>query len=372
MEGVKVRKLGFLALFAGLFILVARLFYPFLSVLLWSGLIYVILRKPYQRTLRRLGAADRRAGLRAGVAGLFSFVAVALIAAVLGLVGTAVLRQIGDLAGGIMKAVDGGAKLVDLSPSSPIGGALYRMSGGQVDLSGFDLVEEARRIVVQERSRLLGLSGSLLKNVAGLAVSLAFMIFTLYFFFMDGARLTETFISAIPIERSYTLVFLRKLRDSGKQLLIGYFLVALFQATAMFAICLAMKIHGALVLAALTLPAAFIPMVGTGLVWIPVSIGIAIGGDPTKAAIYLVLCAVLVSTLDNFLRPVLLHERLKIHPLLIFLAILGGLKIFGFNGVVIGPLILMLFFSALELFELEGGGDLEAPEEPRDAGRTRP
>jgi predicted PurR-regulated permease PerM len=350
VKGENVRKLGFLALFVCLFVLVARLFYPFLSILLWSGLIYVALRKPYERVSKRRDGRERKEPAKTLIAGLFALGSVVLIIVPMVLVGTAVLRQTGELAGSIAKALEENAKLVDLSPASPLGGLVYGLSGGQVDLSSFDLAAEAKSLIVQQRGRIIGLSGTLLKNAAVLAISLAFMVFTLYFFFVDGEHLTQTFISAIPIERGYTKAFLRKFRDSGKQLLIGYFLVALFQATVMFLICLLMGIKGSLVIAALTLPAAFIPMIGTGLVWMPTALGIALGGDIPRAIVYLVLSAVLVSTLDNFIRPILLHERLKIHPLLIFLAILGGLQIFGFNGIIIGPIILMLFFCALELY----------------------
>jgi predicted PurR-regulated permease PerM len=350
LEGPQVRKLGFLAVFAGLFILVARLFYPFLSILLWSGLIYIILRKPYTRLVTRPDGRERQGPVKTLIAGLFALGSIILIIIPTFFLGKAVLKQVGELAGAIMKALEENPKLFDLSPSSTLGGLIYGLSDGQVDLSRVDLVVEAKRLLVEQRGRIIGLSGTLLKDAAGLIVGVAFMVFTLYFFFVDGAHLTSTFISAIPIEKSYTMVFLRKLRDSGKQLLVGYFLVALFQASMMFLICLVMGVKGSLVLSALTLVAAFIPMLGCGLVWIPVGAGIAIGGDLPHAILFFLLCAVFVSTLDNFVRPVLLHERLKIHPLLIFLSILGGLQIFGFNGIVIGPLILMLFFSAIELY----------------------
>jgi predicted PurR-regulated permease PerM len=104
-------------------------------------------------------------------------------------------------------------------------------------------------------------------------------------------------------------------------------------------------------MACLTAIASFVPMIGTALVWVPIAASIFFSGQPGAALTFLALSAFLVATLDNFIRPVLLHDRLKIHPLLIFFAILGGLKIFGFNGILLGPLVLMLFFAAAELFD---------------------
>jgi predicted PurR-regulated permease PerM len=350
MNGSRVRKLAFLGLFLGLFFLVARLFYPFITIILWSCLIYVFLYKPYDRAATRRDGKKRRDITKTILAGSFALGAVVLIVVPAIFLGKAVLRQVGELAGAILKAIEQNPGILDLSPNGAIGGFIYRLSDGQLNLASIDIVTELKRFLSGRSGQIIGISGTIIKDAAGILVNLAFMVFTLYFFFMDGEHLARTFIKAIPIENAYTTLFLRKLRDTGKQLLKGYFLVAFFQAVMLFLICVFMGVKGALVLASLTLVAAFIPMIGTSLVWIPVAAGIALGGDIPKALLFLGLSAVLVSSLDNFLRPMLLHERLKIHPLLIFFSILGGLKIFGFNGLVLGPLILMLFFAAGEVY----------------------
>ena len=364
MEGPQVRKLGFLALFACLFVLVGRLFYPFLSILLWSGLIYIILRKPYARASTRRDGSERREPAKTLIAGGFALGSIILVIAMIALLGAALVKQLGELAGAAMRTLEKSSGLLDLSRNGALGGLIYSLSDGQIDLSKVDLVAEAKRLLVEQRVGIIHLSGTILKDGAGALVGLAFMVFTLYFFFVDGAHLMRTFISAIPIERDYTSTFLRNLRASGKQLLVGYFLVALFQSTMLFLICLAMGIKGPLVLGALALIAAFVPMIGTGLVWIPAAAGIALGGHPGKAILFFLLSAALVGALDDFLRPLLLRERPKIDPLLLFLSILGGLQLFGFNGIVIGPLILMLFFSSIELYEQA----YDSPAESASAG----
>jgi len=350
MTGERVRKSVFLALFLCLLVLVARLFYPFLSTIIWSGLIYVLLYKIYDRAVIKNDGTERRGSVRTLIAGSFALGAVVVIVVPAVYLGRAVIKELGDLAGEIVKTVERNPQLLDLSPDGVIGGFIFRTTGGQLDLSGINLVQELKRFAAGKSGSIISLSGTILKDAAGLLLNLVFMVFTLYFFFVDGEHLAKTFISAIPLEREYTKLFLRKMRDSGRQLLVGYFLVAVFQATMMFLICLVMGIKGGLVLGALTAVGSFIPMIGTAIVWLPTAAGIALGGDLTKAAIFLAASAVLVATLDNFIRPILLHGRLKIHPLLIFFSILGGLKIFGFDGIVIGPLLLILFFSAAELY----------------------
>ena len=65
--------------------------------------------------------------------------------------------------------------------------------------------------------------------------------------------------------------------------------------------------------------------------------------------LFLILAAITISFLDNFLRPFFLKDRIKVHPLIIFFAILGGIQLFGMNGLLLGPLVIILFFTILDI-----------------------
>jgi len=175
-------------------------------------------------------------------------------------------------------------------------------------------------------------------------------MFTLYYLLMDGNSLGETFVSMMPIDPEHTRLFMRKLRETGRQLVKGYFLVALFQGLMMFILSLIFGFRNNLVLAVLTAIASFVPMVGTSLVWFPMGIFIATSGNIGLALVFLITAGILVSTLDNFIRPVVLGGQLKVHPLFLFFSIAGGLVVFGFNGIILGPLVLMLFIAAGDLY----------------------
>jgi predicted PurR-regulated permease PerM len=353
MEGQRVRKILFLVLFLGLFLLVARLFWPFLTIILWSSLIYGFLATPYDRVTRLRSGAERKVWIKKAFAGAFALGGVLLIAVPAIFLAVAVLRQLGDLISQILNAVERNPELLDLSPSSLLGGLVHSLSKGSIDLSSIDIKGELGRFLTERSGSIIAFSGAALRDAFSVLLTLAFMLFTLYFLFMDGKQLVKLIVKVLPIRNEYSVLFLQKLRDTGRQLLVGYFLVAIFQATAMFLICLAFGIKSSLVLACLTAIASFVPMIGTALVWLPTSAGIAISGNLIGGLLFLVLSALFVATLDNFVRPILLHERLKIHPLLIFFSILGGVSLLGFNGVVLGPLVLMLFFTAVDLYEEE-------------------
>jgi predicted PurR-regulated permease PerM len=113
------------------------------------------------------------------------------------------------------------------------------------------------------------------------------------------------------------------------------------------------KVKGSLVFAALVLICSFIPMVGAGLVWFPLGLVRILGGNIIGGIVFLVVSAFFISVIDNFLRPFFLQSRIQLHPLFIFFSILGGILAFGFNGLILGPMAVILFLTVLDLFLTE-------------------
>ncbi len=351
MDGRNVRRMLFLALFIALFILVARLFYPFLTILLWSGLLYVLLKPAYDKVTRTRKAKPAREITRHILAGLFSVGGVLIIVVPLIFIAVNLAKQVGELTTALRRAIEHHPEWLDLTPNGTIGGLVSRLTNGDVNLSSIDLHGELVRFLAGSTQRILGMSGAILRNAAAFAFSLAFMIFTLFFFFIDGGQLIKVLVGAVPIEKEYTRLFIRTLRDTSKHLVRGYLLVALYQSLAAFVIFSLFHVKAPLVLAMFTAITSFIPMVGAGLVWGPVAIARLATGGLVGGIALLACSAFFISIMDNFLRPLFLRERLNLHPLLIFFSILGGLNLFGFNGIILGPLIMILFFTALDLYE---------------------
>ena len=108
-------------------------------------------------------------------------------------------------------------------------------------------------------------------------------------------------------------------------------------------------VKGALLFSVILMFASFIPLFGAAIVWVPVGVFLCATTSVVKGVLFLIICGVCVSMLDNFLRPLFLKDRIKVHPLIIFFAILGGLNVFGMNGLVLGPMIVILFFTVLDM-----------------------
>ena len=355
MNQGRTKKQIFLIFFMALFLLVARLFYPFMTIILWSVLIYAFLEPLFERSTRFMkldpSSKRKRPMMKNLIAGAFSVFGVLVFAVPFTFLFISLLRQVVDLSGNLVRLAESHPDIFSLSHTSPVGGFLFRVSAGSIDLSGIDVLHEMKAFLSASSSRIIGFSGTILKNALSLITTLAFMVFTLFFLLVDGKHLASLVVSAIPIESGYTKMFMQKMKDSGRQLIQGFFLVALYQAFAMFVLSSLFGMKNSLVLATLTAIASFIPMVGTSLVWAPLSLFIGMTGDVGRAVAFFALSAFFISFVDNFLRPMVLGDKLRVHPLLIFFAIVGGLNIFGFNGLILGPLILIVFFAAVELYD---------------------
>ncbi len=351
MEGKNVRRYLFLAFFLFLFALVARIFAPFLTVIIWAGLLYAFTAPLFDRFVGTHREKTLNEPMRTLIAALMAIAAVFVILVPVVFLGIAMVGQLKNLAHSIALDLQTHPEILDLSPAGPIGKFINDLTQGSFDFSGIDLRDEFSRFINVSASSLISVSGMLLKNILVIVVGLVLIMFTLFFLFLDGPELMSTLIRAIPIEREYSMMFLRTLRRTARDLVVGYVLVSIFQGVIAFTLFTSFGVKGALILGALTVVASFIPMIGTGTIWAPISIAMILGGHPSKGFALLILSAILIAGLDNVLRIFLLRNRLKIHPLLIFFAIIGGLQTFGFNGLILGPLILMSFFTGAKLYD---------------------
>jgi predicted PurR-regulated permease PerM len=179
------------------------------------------------------------------------------------------------------------------------------------------------------------------------------MVFSLFFFYADGPYLSRLVLRAIPIRAEYISTLTRKFMDITRNLFFGYIIVALLQAVVAFVIFTIFKVNGSLVLAVVTFLFVFIPVLGATVVYIPIAVLKIASGNIAGGLVFFIVSAVFISGIDNILRPFFLRDRIQLHPLIIFFAILGGLAVFGFNGFILGPVLVILFLTVLDLFLTE-------------------
>lgn len=357
LQRKQIQGLSFLALLAIMVILVGRLFLPYASVLLWAAVCYILISPLYNLIIRRMKPGKRLYEVkRHFLAGIFALVTVLVMAGTFLFIAFQIVGQGKEFVEDAKVFIEGNP---DFFRTNSIGLFLAKtvkdISLNNIDLANLDLKAQVVSFLSSYSATIISTTRELAKNLGAFIISLAFIAFTLYFFYLDGAYLARLLVTAIPIEQKSTKRLLEKFRDVTKNLFMGFFLVAFYQATAAFIIFSLFGISGALLFATLILFASFIPMVGTTIVWVPLGLSLIVEGSMAKAVLFLVLCAFFIAFLDNFLRPYFLKDRIKIHPLLIFFSILGGISAFGFNGIVLGPLIIILFFTIVDIALEEEG-----------------
>lgn len=349
-----IQTIVFAAILLLFFLLVCRLFAPFFTVLLWSALLYILISPLHEKVTRNMDFSRKTVGLiqKNVIAAVFAIGTAVLILLPISFVAFQFYRQITELA---RQARD----LLTLNPSffsdlfqklSDLAGDL---SAHHIEIDADGIQNHIMTFVSSSLQNAVGFSSNLAKDMGLFIVSLMFLVFCLFFFYLDGPYLAHLLWSLIPIRRDYIDVIVQKFKDIARNLILGYIMVALIQAVLAYIIFSLFQVKGALVFACLTFVCVFIPMIGGALIWLPLGIARIAGGDVTGGVIFLAVSGLAISLLDNILRPMFLQNRIQLHPLIIFFAILGGLQMFGFNGLILGPMVVILFLTVLDLFLTE-------------------
>jgi predicted PurR-regulated permease PerM len=210
-------------------------------------------------------------------------------------------------------------------------------------------------------SQLVDLAGGVARNVLSVTITLM----ALFVFYLDGERLVGHGRRMAPVFLPYASEgFVERLGASIRAVVFGLLGTALVQGT-LAGIGFAVAGTGVPVaLGALTALASFLP-VGTVLVWIPAAIWLALSGERLAAVGLALWGAVVVSTADNWLRPLFISGTTQIPFLLVFFGVLGGLSAFGVLGLFLGPVLLSVSFTLLEEFARPPEATGATPEGPR-------
>jgi predicted PurR-regulated permease PerM len=208
------------------------------------------------------------------------------------------------------------------------------------------IVNVARQHGARAWSAVSTIAGATARAVIG------FFVFLLgaYTMLVDGDAAYSWAKRHAPVRPELFDRFAAAFNETGRGLLIGVVLTGALQSLIATIAYLVIGVPSALVFGLLTFVASLIPSVGTALVWVPVAIGLALSGR-TGAAIALgVIGMTLISTIDNFLRPVFARwGKLDLPSFVVLVAMFGGLALFGGWGLILGPLLVRLFVEALRI-----------------------
>lgn len=190
-------------------------------------------------------------------------------------------------------------------------------------------------------------------GLAGFAGQTAVTFFVLFFLFRDGPLLLERIASLMPLREAQVDRLFTGLRNSIIANLYGILAVAVVQGTLTGVALSILGIPAPLMLGVLAGFSSMVPLVGTALVWLPAAIYLFARISAWKGVALLLWGTLVVGTSDHIVRPLIVKGKIKIHPLLLLFSILGGLHVFGFLGIFIGPMVLALLSALVEILREE-------------------
>jgi predicted PurR-regulated permease PerM len=181
-------------------------------------------------------------------------------------------------------------------------------------------------------------------------VSLFVMLYLLFFLLRDGDDLLRRVRDAIPLRADQQRALLAKFTVVVRATVKGGVVVALLQGALGGLIFWFLDIRAALLWAAVMALLALLPVVGAGLIWVPVAIYLLATGAIWQGLVLVLYGALVISLVDNILRPVLIGQDTRIPDYMVLISTLGGIAVFGVHGFIIGPLIAAMFIAVWDIF----------------------
>ncbi len=299
-------------------------FVPWMAMALWLGLYG---RRVHEPLTRKLGG---RVSLSAGITVSMLLLVVLPVAAVL----TSIAIDTANFVQQLLESTQARAmleKLVGGSPEAP-----RAASSSIVDL------------LLQQGNRTLQLVQSIAGVAARFVVGLLIMVTGMFGILVDGKRWYEWLERHTPLTVEHFRRFGQAFVETGRGLWYGIIGAGTLQALVATIAFIAIGVPSPLALGFLTLLFSIIPAIGTALVWVPVTVGLALNGRPAAAVSMAIVGIALISTVDNLARPWLAHRgKLQLPTWVVLIAMFGGVELIGGWGLVIGPLVVRLAKEAL-------------------------
>ena len=200
-------------------------------------------------------------------------------------------------------------------------------------------------------SILPGIGQFLMGGISSFAVNLFVLVFVLYFMLIGGTKMEQYIYELLPFSDSNKKHVMNEINMIVRANAIGIPLLAIIQGAIATLGYYLFDAPSALLFGFLTCFATVIPIVGTTLVWFPLAAYMAISGDWPHAIGLLLYCGLIVTNIDNLIRFILQKKMADTHPLITIFVVVIGLSLFGFMGVIFGPLLISIFILCVNIFK---------------------
>ncbi len=326
----------FFLILASMLFLTWIVFRPFVIFML-TGIFVAVLARPIDRFFeRRMGHR-----LAAFLTIMVLFLIITLPLVLLGLALFNDAREVADSVqnGEIESWIDQGLDIVFGNATSEARNATERW------------IDEDMQPRLQ--SALQSMARTIISGIDDFFIGTTVILFVVYYVLTDGNRLVNYIRRAAPLPHKQVDFLLVEANNGLHAVFVGQILTSLIQGSLGGIGFLIAGLPGAVLWAAVMAVLSLLPVVGAFLVWVPASIYLLLVGDLWQGIFLLAWGGVVVSQVDNFLRPRLIGSRANIHPIFVLVGVLGGVAAFGFIGLFLGPLLVGVTISVLRVWEAE-------------------
>lgn len=212
--------------------------------------------------------------------------------------------------------------------------------------------------VLQGRDQLQewlpSITGQATSMMMQLLVGAGIMTVAMFYFLADGSAMIRATMRLSPLDDRYEEELLREFDSVSRAVVMATLLSALAQGILAAIGYFVVGVDKTILLTLLTTVLALVPFVGASVVWVPVCLWLIFVEQRTFAGVGLALyCAGVVSTVDNFVKPYILHGQSRLHPLLALLSVLGGVQTLGPVGLIVGPMVVSFLQALLNMLRSE-------------------
>jgi predicted PurR-regulated permease PerM len=238
---------------------------------------------------------------------------------------------------------------------------LIKWAGKYTDVSNLNLQSELIRWLKNISQPLLSFGPRALSNIFVLLTNTVVVFFTLFYLFREGKSMREHLGAMLPLSSNQFERLVTGIDNSIIANVHGCIAVAVAQGAltglAFWALGLPLPVLWAVVTGLFSM----VPVIGSGAVWGPAVIILAVNGHWWKAVALLIWGAVVIAQSDTVVRPYIISKRSAMHPLLLFFALLGGVAAFGFLGLFIGPVVLSITIVVFQMLKEANLSILKSP-----------
>jgi predicted PurR-regulated permease PerM len=334
----------FLILFIGSVYLLGWLLWPFISVIIMAVVVTGIVSPLYRFICRRVSRSVASL-ITCGVIFVVLFFPIVLFVGILsgeayGLYQMGRDAVISDQVKSLLQA----SHLLDkINPL--LAHVNIELSGTELNNALSELGKQVGLFVYQQASTIAS-------NVLSFLVYFFLMLMIIYFLLMDGHKLISFLIDLSPLPTDQEEILISKFKNMSGAILVGNGLAGLIQGFLGGLLFYSFGLKSPFMWGVIMALLAFLPIVGIGAVFVPTVAYLILKGRIAAGIVFIVFYLVVSGGIEYLVKPKLVGRQVQMHTLLVFLSIMGGLKLFGILGIIYGPLIVTAFLTLADIYRI--------------------